>query len=222
MTPLLVGPNETTTVLIIELLNKGYESHWIQPGCIIGELQAVQYADTSNMTPEETKNIFFFHQFKLSDLSDAKRNQVNELLVEFKDIFSEGNFDIGRATSTTHDIHLSEEKPFKIRHRRIPPGMSNDVKEHLKQLKNTGIIRDSASPWSSPVVLVRKSNGDLRMCVDYRELNKRMIKDSYALPRMRNYWTILVAVSTFLVLTFVVGTIRLKYRREIRLKLHSH
>ena len=150
---------------------KSNESHWIQPGCIIGELQAVEYADTSNMTPEEKKNIDFLHQFKLnkSDLSDAESNQVNELLVEFRDIFSEGDFDIGRASSTTHDIHLSGEKPFKIRHRRIPPGMYNEVKEHLKQLKNTGIIRDSASPWSSP--------GDLRMCVDYRELNKRTIKD---------------------------------------------
>ena len=58
------------------------------------------------------------------------------------------------------------------------------MKDHLLNLKKTGIIQDSSSPWASPVVLVRKKNGELRLCVDYRQLNKRTIKDSYALPRI--------------------------------------
>ena len=81
-------------------------------------------------------------------------------------------------------IHLTDNVPFKSRHRRIPPSMYEEVKSHLLHLKKSGIIRDSCSPWSSPVVLVHKSNGDLRMCVDYRQLNERTIKDAYALPRI--------------------------------------
>ena len=76
VTHLLVGPDKTTTFLIIELLNKSNENHWMKPGCIVGELQADDYADTSTMTPEEKRNIDFLHQFKLneSNLSDTERN----------------------------------------------------------------------------------------------------------------------------------------------------
>ena len=62
--------------------------------------------------------------------------------------------------------------------------MYDEVREHLKQLLEVGIIRKSKSPFASPVELVRKKNGTLRFCVDYRILNNRMVKDSYALPRI--------------------------------------
>ena len=64
--------------------------------------------------------------------------------------------------------------------------MFNEVKQHLKQLLDAGIIRRSKSPWSSNIVLCRKKSGELRMCVDYRQLNMRTKKDSYALPRVED------------------------------------
>ena len=62
--------------------------------------------------------------------------------------------------------------------------MIKEVKDHLQKLLDTGIIKPSVSHWASPVVLVRKSNGSLRFCNDYRQLNLRTVKDSYALPRI--------------------------------------
>ena len=62
--------------------------------------------------------------------------------------------------------------------------MVKEVREHLEQLLVRGIIEPSKSLWASPVVLVRKKNGKLRMCVDYRAINQRTVKDSYALPRI--------------------------------------
>ena len=62
--------------------------------------------------------------------------------------------------------------------------MYNEVRNHLQQLLSSGMIRKSKSPWSSNVVLCRKKDGKLRMCVDYRQLNQRTVKDSYALPRI--------------------------------------
>ena len=83
-----------------------------------------------------------------------------------------------------HRIDLVNSVPFKQRHRRIPPAMLDEVRQHIEQLLSTGIIRPSKSPFSSNVVLVRKKSGKLRLCIDYRQLNERTVKDSYALPRM--------------------------------------
>ena len=62
--------------------------------------------------------------------------------------------------------------------------MYQEVKDHLQQLLINGIIRKPYSPWSSNIALARKKDGTLRMCVDYRHVNEKTIKDSYALPRI--------------------------------------
>lgn len=62
--------------------------------------------------------------------------------------------------------------------------MIEEVRTHVKELLASGVIRTSHSPFSSNVVLVRKHDGSLRMCVDYRQLNSRTIRDNYALPRI--------------------------------------
>jgi hypothetical protein len=56
----------------------------------------------------------------------------------------------------------------------------------LEDMKSKGVIEESDSPWSSPVVLVRKKNGNLRFCVDYRRLNDVTKKDRFPLPRIND------------------------------------
>ena len=73
---------------------------------------------------------------------------------------------------------------FKQHHWRIPPALYEAVCEHLQQLLDHGIIRESNSPYASSVVLVQEKNGKLRFCVDYRLLNQNTIRDSHALPRI--------------------------------------
>ena len=85
-----------------------------------------------------------------------------------------------------HRIDLLDETPFKQRYRKIPASMYDEVRSHLRQLLDIGIIRPSHSPYASNVVLVRKKNGSLRLCVDYRQLNQLTKKDSYALPRVED------------------------------------
>jgi hypothetical protein len=62
--------------------------------------------------------------------------------------------------------------------------MYNEVKQHIQELLDAGVIRKSHSPWASNIVLVRKKDQSLRLCVDFRQLNKRTIRDAYALPRI--------------------------------------
>ena len=80
--------------------------------------------------------------------------------------------------STQDDI------PVNQRYRRIPPNQFEEVKEHLQMLLKRGVIRPSQSNYASPVVLVQKKSGALRLCVDYRFLNSKLKKDAYPLPRI--------------------------------------
>ena len=69
---------------------------------------------------------------------------------------------------------------------RIHPTMIEEVRRHLENLLASGVIRKSNSPWASPVEFCIKKNNKIRMCVDYRKLNSKSIKDSYAIPRIEN------------------------------------
>ena len=88
-------------------------------------------------------------------------------------------------TSVKHRIELTDTTPFKQKHRRIPPALIQEVRNHLQPLLSAGVISKSHSPWASNIILCRKKDQSIRMCIDYRQLNQRTIKDSYALPRIK-------------------------------------
>ena len=83
-----------------------------------------------------------------------------------------------------HEINLSDNTPFKDPYRRIPPAMFEEVRQHIKEMLDAGAIRESQSPFSSNIVLVRKKDNSLRFCIDFRKLNNRTVKDAYSLPRI--------------------------------------
>ncbi len=117
-------------------------------------------------------------------LGEDQLQQVKDLLGGWESIFAQHEHDIGHVTSVRHRIRMTDETPFKQRHRRIPPAQYDEVRQHLRDMIAAGAIRPSHSPYASPVVLVRKKDGSLRVCIDFRELNGRTIKDSFPLPRI--------------------------------------
>ena len=82
-----------------------------------------------------------------------------------------------------HKILLNNMQPFKQRHRTILTSMYTEVSNHIKQLLGTNVIRKSHSPRASNIVIIQKRDNGLRLCVNYRQLNTRTIKDAYTLPR---------------------------------------
>jgi hypothetical protein len=66
----------------------------------------------------------------------------------------------------------------------MPPKELAELKNQLQELLDKGYIRPSSSPWGSPALFVKKKDGSLRMCVDYRPLNAVTIKNKYPLPRI--------------------------------------
>ena len=72
-----------------------------------------------------------------------------------------------------------------------------ELQTQLQELLEKGFIRPSHSPWGAPVLFVKKKDGTLRMCIDYRELNKVMIKNKYPLPRINDWFDQLKGAEVF-------------------------
>ena len=124
----------------------------------------------------------------MNDLSEEQQSTISSLLQKWTPVFSKGPTDFGSTDLIKHEIHLNDDTPFKEPYRRIPPALFEEVREHLKEMLEAGAIRESNSPFSSNVVLVRKKDNSLRFCIDFRKLNARTIKDAYSLPRIeRNH-----------------------------------
>jgi len=83
-----------------------------------------------------------------------------------------------------HSIKTNDDHPVKVPHRRVPPQQWPEVRAYIQKSLDRSIIRESSSPYASPIVLVRKKDGSLRICVDYRRLNAKTHKDAYPLPRI--------------------------------------
>ncbi|GMH06274.1 hypothetical protein Nepgr_008114 [Nepenthes gracilis] len=71
---------------------------------------------------------------------------------------------------------------------RMAPAELKELKQQLQELLDKGFIRPSVSPWGAPILFVKKKDGTMRLCVDYRKLNKIIIKNKYPLPRIDDLW----------------------------------
>ena len=122
----------------------------------------------------------------LSGLQDnpAVLDKARAIFERHVGVFASSEDDLGCTDAVKHRIITSDDRPVAQPYRRVPPTQLDEVKEQLEKLLRTGVIVPSHSDHASPIVLVRKKSGALRMCVDYRTLNAKTIKDAYALPRI--------------------------------------
>ena len=171
---------------------------------IVCELQPVSIESTPTCMDSESEA--WLEKITInSNLPTNLRNQCIDFLTNFQDVFSMGDNDIGHCSTVKHRIDLQDDRPIKQRSRYISPTMYDEVRSHFHQLLSSGVIRKSQSPWSSNAVLVRKKDGTLRVCVDFRQLNQRTVKDAYALPRIDDILQSLGSSTFFTVLDMKSG-----------------
>jgi hypothetical protein len=109
-------------------------------------------------------------------------SEIQQVLEQFASIFKEPK-GLPPLRGHEHQILLKEgTQPICQRPYRYPYYQKTEIEKIVKELLNSGSIRPSQSPFSSPVLLVRKSDGSWRMCIDYRGLNKETIKDKFPIP----------------------------------------
>ena len=105
---------------------------------------------------------------------------LTPILQKFKSLFST---ELGKTNITEHTIDTGEALPIKVPPRAIPFHYAERVHQQLQEMTREGIIRPSTSPWCAPAVYVPKPSGEIRICVDYVQLNSVTKKDSYPVPR---------------------------------------
>ena len=111
--------------------------------------------------------------------------KVVVLLLEFHNVYSLEPNEIGCMDAMEHVIKLMKDEPFKERFRCIAPFLVDKVCQHIQEMLDGGAIRPSQSPRCNAVVLVRKKDGSLQFCIDFRRLNACTKKDAYPLSRMQ-------------------------------------
>ncbi|CAH8547811.1 unnamed protein product [Dicrocoelium dendriticum] len=112
------------------------------------------------------------------------RKRLENLLRSHKHAFAWKGTSLGRTSVLKHRIETGDAPPIRQGPRRVPPLYRQELQKVVDQMLKDNIIRPSRSPWAAPIVLVKKKDGTLRICVDYRKLNDVTRKDSFPLPRI--------------------------------------
>ena len=118
-----------------------------------------------------------------SSLTPTQLQELHHTLQSFSDVL---NSKPGRTTVAEHHIEVGDARPIRLPPYRLPHAYRETVLTELKDMEQTGIIERSSSNWAAPIVLVKKKDGSLRMCVDYRRLNAVSPSDAYPMPRVED------------------------------------
>ena len=169
------------------------------------ESKSLQDRDDMHPDPQTPKltvrqrHAKLFDELDLSSLDSWAPELVDVacwLLAKYHDVFSLDPVELGCTPSAEHTIKVTDDTPFKERFRQIPPPMVEEVRNHLREILDSGAIRPSQSAWCNAVVLVWKKDGNLHFCIDFHHMNACK-KDSYPLPRMQEALESLVGTGHF-------------------------
>ena len=118
----------------------------------------------------------------LLELSAKQQRVTRKMLYEERDAFARNEDDVGCIPDLMMNINLTDTRPVQKNYSAIPRPLYPEDKHYLEDLLNRNFTRKSKSPYSSSVVCVRKKDRGMRLCVDYRELNKKRIQDRHPIP----------------------------------------
>ena len=138
-------------------------------------------------TPAEQveRSVSRLPEVNLSGLTAEQKEQAKQLLIEEADTFATSDDDIGCISELEMDIRLTSDQPVQKNYISIPRPLYPEVKGYIEDLLNRGFIWKSKSPFSRSVFCVRTKDGGMRLCIDYRGLNKKTVPDRHPIPRIR-------------------------------------
>jgi len=209
----LVCPNRNGLVPV-RVLNPRDEEVIVLKGVHLAKMELIDddctftvsaISKNSNLSQEDQSTLWKMVCESGNYTSDDEKEQLLALLMEYSDVFSLSSSGLGRTTVTKHHINTGDAQPVHLLPRRIPQARREEVKRLIHEMLDQGAIQHSDSPWSSPVVLVKKKDGSTRFCIDYRKVNEVTRKDAYPLPRVDDTLETLVGSKYFSTLDLASG-----------------
>ncbi|KAK3108384.1 hypothetical protein FSP39_020247 [Pinctada imbricata] len=165
--------------------------------------------------PEYLKDLY---QRSCTGLSESEQSELKSLLINYSDVFSSHEYDIGSFTAIEHSIDTGDAKPIKQRFRRTPICFEGEAEKQIEKMIKADVIEPSVSEWAFSPVLVRKRDGSVRWCVDYRALNNVTKKDVFPLPLVEECMDTLSGNIWFSKLDATWGYWQIKVKEEDKCK----
>jgi hypothetical protein len=159
-------------------VDEGFNPHIQSTPCPIDEVNVGVKGHDS--IPEHLQNVY---EVGCEGFDSSQQEKCRAFLIEKQDSFARPG-EVGRTNLCTHAIRLKDDVPIREAPRRVPLYKRDALDGEISQLEKQGLIENSESPWSSQIVMVQKKDGTWRMCVDYRKLNEKTIKDAYPITRI--------------------------------------
>ena len=211
--------------IIIQVLNGSREPVKLYKGTKIAlfhPLCNVLVVDASEpianpSSPPDVKIDWAGVKMETASLSKEEQSQLKTLLGKYAQLFSSADRPIGRTSVVKHDI-ITEGQPIRQKYRRLPEATKPIVVREVHTMLEKGVIRRSVSPWSSPIVLVRKKDGNWRFCIDFRKVNFVTHKDAYPLPKIEETLDSLSGAKYFSTLDLASGYWQVELKEEAKEK----
>lgn len=146
----------------------------------------IQLNEVTSSTPQRQKPPQWDPPVKLDHLSKEQQERVKQVLREECHAFAYDDKDVGCIPTLNMHITLHNTTPVRKTYISVPKPLYREVKDYLQDLLNRRWISESRSPYSSPIVCARKKSGELRLCCDYRELNRKSVPDRHPIPRIQD------------------------------------
>ena len=152
-----------------------------------------------------------------TDLTENQKKEVRTLLAKYADCFEDKLSKSGQLKGFEATIPLvAGTKPSYQKDYRRPPKEHEMIKRDVEKMRDQGVVEPSTSPWSSPPVYAPKKTGELRFCINYKQVNKAMAGDVFPLPRIDDMFDAVHNASYFSLLDATQGYWQIPLKKEDR------
>jgi hypothetical protein len=217
-----VNANRRIPVTIVNSTGRCFR---VKKGNVLAKISSViEINQVSQDTPEviKSESSFAYKQQILPEvpegLSTQQSHALQALLQKNNDVFAKNEFDIGKSNILKAHLDTGKSKPVRRKPYRSPMVYRNEIKRQIDEMMQAKLISPSNSSWAAPILCVKKKSGEVRICVDYRALNKVTAEFYWPLPNIQDVFCNLGGARYFSSLDFIKGYHQVEMDDESRPK----